>query len=45
MRNAVLMALLIIVPAITTQDAPPHDTGTVTVLRPARVFECNARSR
>ena len=39
MRNAVLMALLIIVPAITTQDAPPHDTGTVTVLRPARVFD------
>src|SRR5947207_6549205 len=41
MRSLVSIVLLAVVPVLAIQNTP-HDTATVTVLRPGRVFDGNA---
>jgi imidazolonepropionase-like amidohydrolase len=42
MRNAVVLALLAVVPVFAIQGTSQRDAGTSTVLRPARVFDGDA---
>src|SRR5256885_2552263 len=40
MRNAFLVACLVVVPTLAAQStSPPRDRDIITVLRPARVFD------
>ena len=41
MRSLVSIVLLAVVPVLAIQNTP-HDTATITVLRPGRVFDGNA---